>query len=168
MAPRRRSTKRGPKIANKKMKGGKNWCCNGNECKEQGLGLTCLPRNVKYVCDDNVQSDNVTTFCKQAVFKGKNWCCNENKCKEQGWAPTCSPGNAKYVCDNDVQSDKVTTSCRQAVISIAANGTGLAVKEATKQSGNTLVNGVSLLVSPGGKKSKRRKSNKNRRTIKRK
>ena len=30
MAPRRRSTKRGRKISNKSMRGGKNWCCNEN------------------------------------------------------------------------------------------------------------------------------------------
>ena len=114
MAPRRRSTKRARKISNKIMKGGKNWCCNGNDCKEQG------------------------------------------------WAPTCSPGNAKYVCDNDVGSDNVTTNCRQAGVSIAANGTGLALKE----TGKAFVNG--LVQSRGGKKSKRRKSNKNRRTNKRK
>ena len=166
MAPRRRSTKRARKISNKIMKGGKNWCCNGEDCNEQGWAPTCSPGNTKYLCDEKVLKENVTSQCNPIVFKGKNWCCNGNDCKEQGWAPTCSPGNAKYVCDNDVGSDKVTTTCRQAGVSIAANGTGIAVKEAIKQSGNTFVNGFSL--SNGGKKSKRRKSKKNRRTNKRK
>ena len=123
MAPRRRSTKRARKISNNKMKGGKNWCCNGEICKEQG------------------------------------------------WAPTCSLGNAKYVCDDNVTFDNVTKNCRQAVVSIAANGTGLALNEAYKNSGNAGNAFVNALPNPfynGGKKSKRRKSKKNRCTNKRK
>ena len=71
MAPRRRSqkrsTKRGRKGIRKSMKGGKNWCCNGNSCNEQGWAPTCSPGNAKYVCDDNVTSGNVTTVCRQAA-----------------------------------------------------------------------------------------------------
>jgi hypothetical protein len=43
MAPRRRSTKRARKISNKIMKGGKNWCCNGEDCNEQGWAPTMQP-----------------------------------------------------------------------------------------------------------------------------
>ena len=163
MAPRRRSTKRGRKISNKSMRGGKNWCCNRNDCKEQGWAPRCSLGNVKYLCADNVTSENVTNLCKPEVFKGENWCCDRGDCKQQGWAPTCSPGNAKYVCaDESVIPQNVTTNCRQAGVSIAANGTGLALKKTVAAFANGLVQ------SRGGKKSKRRKSNKNRRTNKRK
>lgn len=64
----KRSTKKGRKGMRKSMKGGKNWCCNGNSCNEQGWAPTCTPGNAKYVCDEYVTDPNrVTNDCRQAV-----------------------------------------------------------------------------------------------------
>ena len=178
MAPRRRSTKHGRKIANNKMKGGKNWCCSEKEgktvCNEQGWAPTCLLGNKKYVCDnDDVTSENVTTSCRYEVVTGKNWCCDEGVCNEQGLGLTCLPGKEKFVCPdyvtpNNVNKDEVTKTCRPATTTLVSKTIGTAsdnIGTAIKKSGNFVSSIVSFL---GGKKSKRRKSNKNRRTNKRK
>jgi len=57
----------------KGMKGGKNWCCNGNTCNEQGWAPTCTPGNVKYVCEDYLTDpDSVTTKCTKAEVSWVN------------------------------------------------------------------------------------------------
>jgi hypothetical protein len=177
MAPRRRSTKRGPKIANNKMKGGQSWCCIGEECKEKGSALTCSSESTQYICSesDMVNSDDVTKTgkCTKAVFTGNNWCCDGGKCKEQGLGLTCLPGHDRLVCPVEVKhSDDVRKTCRPSTATLVANRIGTrigtaadSIGTAIKNSGNTFVN---FAASNGGKKSKRRKSKKTRRTNKRK